>query len=145
MQIADFHRAYWSDEHNTGIAKIHYPDLGILALLFEDGVPKKNVNFLDKNERSYYWQKYRKKGITLHLGMKVGIDTEKVRVIKRDNIFKFPDINLEIRVGDNSLVLPEQIPTEQVRYFRPIDGEWQQFEDDVFVEYQPCDSLVDVR
>jgi hypothetical protein len=116
-----------------GIAKIHYEPLGIFAILFEGGIPKINVNFLDKNEFSYYWQKYKKAGITLHLGMRVGIDTELTRVIEKENIFKFPEINLEVKLEQNT------------RFFRPLNGEWFEFEDDVFVEYQPCSSLIDVR
>lgn len=133
MQTAYFHRAYWCYENNLGIAKIHYPPLGIFALLFEGGSPQVNVNFLDKNEFSYYWQKYRKAGITLHLGVQIDRDVELTRVIERDNIFKFTEINLEVKLENNS------------RYFRPVDGEWQEFTDDVFVEYQPCKSLIDVR
>ncbi|BCL40026.1 hypothetical protein [Nostoc sp. MS1] len=133
MQTAYFHRAYWNYENNLGIAKIHYPALGIFALLFENGTPITNVNFLDKQEFSYYWQKYQKQGITLHLGMRVGIDTELTKVIEKENVFKFPDINLEIKLDNNT------------RHFRSLDGEWTEFEDDVFVEYQPCDSLIDVK
>lgn len=132
MQTAYFHRAYWCYENNLGIAKIHYPALGIFALVFENIIPKINVNFLDKKEFSYYWQQYKKLGITLRLGMRVGIDTELIRVIQKDNLVTFPDINLEIKVEENC------------RYFRPLDGEWTEFQDDVFVEYQPCDSLINV-
>jgi hypothetical protein len=130
---AYFHRAYWCYENNLGIAKIHHEPLGIFAILFEDGIPKANVNFLDKNEFSYYWQKYKKAGITLHLGMKVGIDTELTRVIEKENIFKFSEINLEVKLENNT------------RFFRPFNGDWFEFEDDVFVDYQPCNSLIDVR
>ncbi|BAY93781.1 MULTISPECIES: hypothetical protein [unclassified Tolypothrix] len=132
MQTAHLHRAYWCYENNLGIAKIHYPALGIFAILFENGIPKINVNFLDKKEFSYYWQQYKKLGITLHLGMRVGIDTELVRVRQKDNLVTFPDINLEIKLEENC------------RYFRPLNGEWTEFQDDVFVEYQPCDSLINV-
>ncbi|MBD2208032.1 hypothetical protein H6G33_31055 [Calothrix sp. FACHB-1219] len=132
MQTAYFHRAYWCYENNLGIAKIHYPALGIFALVFENGIPKINVNFLDKKEFSYYWQQYKKLGITLHLGMKVGIDTELIRFIQKDNLVTFPDINLEIKLEEN------------FRYFRPLNGAWTEFQDDVFVEYQPCDSLINV-
>ncbi|EKF03385.1 hypothetical protein FDUTEX481_02659 [Tolypothrix sp. PCC 7601] len=106
--------------------------MGIFAILFENGIPKINVNFLDKKEFSYYWQQYKKLGITLHLGMRVGIDTELVRVRQKDNLVTFPDINLEIKLEENC------------RYFRPLNGEWTEFQDDVFVEYQPCDSLINV-
>ncbi|AUB41949.1 hypothetical protein COO91_08040 [Nostoc flagelliforme CCNUN1] len=133
MKTAYFHRAYWCYENNLGIAKIHHGPLGIFAILFENGIPIINVNFLKKDEFSYYWQKYKKQGISLHLGMKVGIDTELTRVIEKENIFKFPEINLEVKLENNT------------RYFRSLDGEWTEFEDDVFVEYKPCDSLVDVR
>ncbi|MBD2505598.1 hypothetical protein [Anabaena azotica] len=133
MQTAYFHRAYWSYENNLGIAKIHYPALGIFALLFENGTPITNVNFLDKQEFSYYWQKYQKQEIALHLGMRVGIDTELTKVIEKENVFKFPDINLEVKIENNT------------RHFRSLDGEWKEFEDDVFVEYQPCDSLINVE
>lgn len=133
MKTAYFHRAYWCYDNNLGIAKIHHEPLGIFAILFENGIPIVNVNFLKKDEFSYYWQKYKKQGITLHLGMKVGIDTELTRVIEKENIFKFPEINLEVKLENN------------VRYFRSLDGEWTEFDDDVFVEYKPCDSLIDVR
>lgn len=133
MITAYFHRAYWCYENNLGIAKIHHEPLGIFAILFEGGIPQINVNFLDKKEFSYYWQKYQKQGIALHLGMRVGIDTELTRVIEKENIFKFPEINLEIKLENNT------------RFFRPLNGEWFEFEDDVFVDYQPCNSLIDVR
>lgn len=133
MITAYFHRAYWCYENNLGIAKIHHKPLGIFAILFENGIPIINVNFLKKDDFSYYWQKYKKQGITLHLGMKVGVDTELTRVIEKESILKFPDINLEVKLENN------------VRYFRSLDGEWTEFEDDVFVEYKPCDSLIDVR
>ncbi|MBE9054293.1 hypothetical protein IQ243_28655 [Nostocales cyanobacterium LEGE 11386] len=149
MKTAYFHRAYWCYENNLGIAKIHHEPLGIFAILFENGVPVVNVNFLKKDEFSYYWQKYKKQGITLHLGLKVGIDTELTRVIEKENIFKFPEINLEVKLEHNSqsLVLTQkpEVQPRQLRYFRPMDGEWTEFEDDVFVEYKPCDSLIDVR
>ncbi|AUB42156.1 hypothetical protein COO91_09760 (plasmid) [Nostoc flagelliforme CCNUN1] len=96
-------------------------------------MPQVNVNFLDKNEFSYYWQKYKKAGITLHLGMRVGIDTELTRVIEKENIFKFPEINLSVKLENNT------------RYFSSLNGEWEEFIDDVFVDYQPCNSLIDVR
>jgi hypothetical protein len=130
---AHFHRAYWCYDNHLGIAKIHHQPLGIFAILFECGIPQINVNFLDKNEFSYYWQKYKKVGVTLHHGYQIDRDVELIRVIEKDNIFKFPEINLEIKLENN------------VRYFRPINGEWQDFQDDVFVEYKPCNSLIDVR
>ncbi|MCC5600849.1 hypothetical protein [Nostoc favosum] len=133
MQTAHFHRAYWCYEKDLGIAKIHYQPLGILALLFENGIPQVNVNFLDKKEFSYYWQKYKKAGVTLNLGVQIDRDVELTRVIEKENVFKFPEINLEIKLENN------------VRFFRPLNAEWQEFEDDVFVEYQPCNSLIDVR
>lgn len=165
MQTADFHRTYWCYENNLGIAKIHYPPLGIFAMLFENTVPITNVNFLDKRVFSYYWQKYHKQGITLHLGMKIGIDTELTRVIEKENIFKFPEINLEVRLevklenNSHSLVFTQEPQPVIIRYFRPLNsakcgfgvssevtsGKWQEFEDDVFVDYQPCTSLIDVR
>jgi hypothetical protein len=133
LQTAHFHRAYWSYDDNLGIAKIHYEPLGIFAILFENNVPKTNVNFLDKHEFSYYWQKYKKAGVTLHLGTRVGIDTELTRVTEKDNTFQFPEINLEVKLGEDG------------RYFRQLNGRWTAFQDDVFVEYQPCDSLIDVK
>jgi hypothetical protein len=133
LQTAHFHRAYWCYEKDLGIAKIHYQPLGILALLFENGIPQVNVNFLDKKEFSYYWQKYKKAGVTLNLGVQIDRDVELTRVIEKENVFKFPEINLEIKLENN------------VRFFRPLNAEWQEFEDDVFVEYQPCNSLIDVR
>lgn len=133
MQTAYLHRAYWCYEKDLGIAKIHYEPLGILALLFENGIPQINVNFLDKKQFSYYWQKYKKAGVTLHLGVIIDRDVELTRVIEKENVFKFPEINLEIKLENN------------VRFFRPLNQEWQEFEDDVFVEYQPCNSLIDVR
>jgi hypothetical protein len=130
---AHLHRAYWSYDKNLGIAKIHHPDLGIFAILFENNLPQINVNFLDKKEFSYYWQQYKKVGITLSAGMQIDRDVQLTRVFEQENLFKFPEINLEIKLENNT------------RYFRPIGGDWQQFEDDVFVEYKPCESLIDVR
>jgi len=133
LQTAHFHRAYWCYENNLGIAKIHYEPLGIFAILFEGGVPQVNVNFLDKNEFSYYWQKYRKAGVNLLLGVQIDRDVELTRVIEKDNIFKFPEINLEVKLENN------------VRSLQTLGtGEWIEFQDDVFVEYQPCKSLIHV-
>lgn|GEM_PF-3259941 len=133
MQTAYFHRAYWCYENNLGIAKIHYEPLGIFAILFEGGIPHINVNFLDKNEFSYYWQKYRKAGVNLLLGVQIDRDVELTRVIEKDNIFKFPEINLEVKLENN------------VRSLQTLGtGEWIEFQDDVFVEYQPCKSLIHV-
>ncbi|WP_341529970.1 hypothetical protein WKK05_12020 [Nostoc sp. UHCC 0302] len=133
MQTAHFHRAYWCYENNLGIAKIHYESLGIFAILFENGIPQVNVNFLDKKEFSYYWQKYKKAGVTLCLGVMIDRDVELTRVIEKENVFKFQEINLEVKLENN------------IRYFRPMGGEWLEFEYDVFVEYKPCNSLIDVR
>lgn len=133
MQTAHFHRAYWCYENNLGIAKIHYEPLGIFAILFEGGVPQVNVNFLEKNEFSYYWQKYRKAGVNLLLGVQIDRDVELTRVIEKNNIFKFYEINLEVKLENN------------VRSFRTVGAEeWIEFQDDVFVEYQPCKSLIHV-
>ena len=133
MQTAYFHRAYWCYENNLGIAKIHYEPLGIFAILFEGSVPQVNINFLDKNEFSYYWQKYRKAGVNLLLGVQIDRDVELTRVIEKNNIFKFPEINLEVKSENN------------VRSFRTVGAEeWIEFQDDVFVEYQPCKSLIHV-
>ena len=123
MQTAYFHRAYWCYEKNLGIAKIHYEPLGIFAILFEGGVPQVNVNFLDKNEFSYYWQKYRKAGVNLFLGVQIDRDVELTRVIEQDNIFKFPEINLSVKLENN------------VRSLQTLGtAEWIEFQDDVFVE-----------
>jgi hypothetical protein len=133
LQTAHFHRAYWCYENNLGIAKIHYEPLGIFAILFEGGVPQVNVNFLEKNEFSYYWQKYRKAGVNLLLGVQIDRDVELTRVIEKNNIFKFYEINLEVKLENN------------VRSFRTVGAEeWIEFQDDVFVEYQPCKSLIHV-
>lgn len=133
MRTAHFHRAYWCYENNLGIAKIHHEPLGIFALLFEGGIPIVNVNFLSKDEFSYYWQKYKKLGVILHLGVQIDRDVELTRAIEKENIFIFPEINLEVKLETNC------------RYLRPLNGKWQEFEDDIFVEYQPCKSLIDVR
>jgi hypothetical protein len=133
LQTAQLHRAYWSYEHNLGIAKIHYEPLGVFAIFFENKTPQINVNFMDKSECTYYRQQYKKAGVTLALGVIVGVDTEVTRVIERDNVFTFPEINLEVKLENCC------------RYFRPVGGEWTAFEDDVFVEYQPCNSLIDVK
>jgi hypothetical protein len=133
LRTAHFHRAYWCYENNLGIAKIHHEPLGIFALLFEGGIPIVNVNFLSKDEFSYYWQKYKKLGVILHLGVQIDRDVELTRAIEKENIFIFPEINLEVKLETNC------------RYLRPLNGKWQEFEDDIFVEYQPCKSLIDVR
>lgn len=133
MKTAHLHRACWSYEKNLGVAKIHHTGLGIFAILFEGGVPITNVNFLDKDNFSYYWKKYKKIGISLEFGYQIDRDVELTRVYENENKFKFTEINLEVKLENNT------------RYFRPLDGNWQEFEDDVFVEYQPCKSLIDVR
>lgn len=132
MQTAYFHRAYWCYENNLGIAKIHYEPLGIFAILFEACIPRININFLDEKEFSYYWQQYKKAGVTLIAGMQIDRDVELTRVVERDNVFEFPEINLQIKLENN------------IRWFRPVNGEWIKFEDDVFVNYKPCKSLIHV-
>nr|MDZ8061880.1 hypothetical protein [Nostoc sp. EkiNYC01] len=133
MQTAYFHRAYWDYERQLGIAKIHQEDLGVFAFVFENFSPKVNVNFQDKTQFTYYWQQYKAHGATLRLGVQIDRDVEIIKVTKKENIFQFPTINLEVKLENN------------IRYFRSIGGDWQEFEDDMFVEYQPCKSLIDVR
>ncbi|HYW17701.1 MAG TPA: hypothetical protein VE956_00055 [Nodularia sp. (in: cyanobacteria)] len=133
MKTAQIHRAYWSYENNLGIAKIHHPNLGIFAMLFENNTPVINVNFLEKEQFTYYYQQYRKAGVKLSLGVQIDRDVDVIRVFEAENLFRFPEISLEVKLENNA------------RYFRPLDGEWQQFEDDKFVEYKPCKSLIDVR
>ena len=87
MEIAQFHRAYWHYETNTGIGKIHYEPLGIIAFVFEDNVPKHDVNFLDEDEVKYYRQQYKKAGIPLTLGVQIDRDVEQVRVQKLEDVF----------------------------------------------------------
>jgi hypothetical protein len=117
--------------------KIHHEPLGIFALLFIKNIPIENVNFLNKQATSYYWQQFKNKGITLHLGVQIDRDVQVTRVLEKENIFTFLEINLEIKLENNQ------------RCFRPLDGansdEWLIFQDDIFVEYQPCKSLIDVR
>ncbi|MBD6621240.1 hypothetical protein FNW02_37510 [Komarekiella sp. 'clone 1'] len=134
MQTAYFHRAYWCYENNLGIAKIHYEPLGIFAILFEGGIPKVNVNFLDNQEFSYYWQQYKNKGVNLVLGVQIDRDVQLTKVIDQENVFKFSEINLEVKLENST------------RHFRSLKAtEWTEFQDDVFVEYQPCKSLIHVR
>lgn len=133
MKTAYLHRACWSYEESLGIVKIHHTSLGIFAILYDGGIPQENVNFLEKEAFHYYWKKYNKLGIRLEFGYQVDRDVELTRVYENENLFKFPEINLDVKLENNK------------RYFRPLDGEWQEFEDDVFVEYQPCKSLIDVR
>lgn len=102
-------------------------------MFFENASPKANVNFLDKTQFSYYWQKCKSLGIQLILGMQVDRDIELIRVEEESNLFRFPEINLEVKLENNG------------RYFRQTQGEWQQFQDDVFVEYKPCESLINVK
>ena len=130
MKTAHFHRAYWSYDHNLGIAKIHHPALGIFAMFFENASPKANINFLDKAQFSYYWQQCKSLGVHLSLGVQLDRDVQLIRVEEQENLFNFPEINLEIKLEDNT------------RYFRCFGGNWQQFQDDVFVEYKPCESLI---
>ena len=133
MKTAYLHRACWSYEQSLGIVKIHHTGLGIFAILFESGIPQENVNFLEKEAFNYYWKKYNKLGIRLEFGYQVDRDVELTRVYEQDNLVKFPEINLEVKLENNA------------RYFRPLEGKWQKFEDDVFVEYQHCRSLIDVK
>ncbi|WP_225226310.1 hypothetical protein [Komarekiella delphini-convector] len=133
-----------------GIAKIHYEPLGIFAILFEGGIPKINVNFLDQNEFSYYWQKYRKAGVNLLLGVQIDRDVELTRVIDKDKVFEFPEINLSVKLENNTRyfcaigesALREGFPPQVI--VNPKGQEWTEFQDDVFVEYQPCKSLIHV-
>lgn len=134
METAQFHRAYWSYEHNLGIVKIHDWELGILAFLYRNNSPQRGVNFLDTNEFSYYWQKFNRMGIKLHLGVNLSKDVEIIEVIHRSSDWvQFPDVNLEFKIENN------------FAYFKPLDSEgWVQYEP-AQVEYKPIKSLIDVR
>ncbi len=133
METAQFHRAFWDYDTNIGIGKIHYKPLGIIAFSFEDGLPKFDVNFLDKDEISYYRAAYKKQGVLLRLGVQIDRDIDVVRVTKSNNIFTFPELDLSVKIEGNS------------RWFRPIGGEWTVIENAPFIEYQRCDSLIFVN
>ncbi|MFB2768591.1 hypothetical protein ACE1AT_04770 [Pelatocladus sp. BLCC-F211] len=130
METAQFHRAYWDYQTNTGIGKLHHPELGILAFVFEDGEPKFDTNFLDANEVAYYRQNYKKLGRTLIIGVQVDRDIDLVRVTENENIYTFGELNLEIKTEGTN------------RFFRRQGGEWQEIENAPIVEYQRCDSLI---
>ncbi|MBW4617510.1 MAG: hypothetical protein KME21_30720 [Desmonostoc vinosum HA7617-LM4] len=133
MKTAQFHRAYWDYDSNTGAGKIHYKPLGVIAFIFENGCPKLDVNFLDKDEVSYYRQQYKKQGVTWRLGVQIDRDVDLVRVTESENIFTFEELNLEVKTED------------AVRSFRQLNGEWIVIENAHFVEYQRCDSLLLVK
>ncbi|PMB03577.1 hypothetical protein CEN49_22915 [Fischerella thermalis CCMEE 5273] len=130
MKTAQFHRAYWNYETNTGIGKLHYQPLGILAFVFEDGEPQYDTNFLDADEIAYYRKNYKKHGRILTIGVQFDRDIDLVRVTENENIYTFCELNLEVKTeGEN-------------RFFRRLDGEWQEIENSPVVEYQRCDSLI---
>jgi hypothetical protein len=60
LRTAQFHRMAWDYERNTGVGKIHYEPLGIVAFFWEEGTPMNDVNFVDKNIISYYWQQHKR-------------------------------------------------------------------------------------
>ncbi|MFK0731379.1 MAG: hypothetical protein ACFKPT_02790 [Gloeotrichia echinulata GP01] len=129
MKTGQLHRAWWNYDKNTGIAKIHYPVVGVLAFAFEDGVPKINVNFTDEDEVKYYRQQYKKQGIPLTIGVQIDRDVDMIQVIEEEDIIQIPEHNLEIQV------------TGSFRQFRATEGNWQVIDAPV-IEFQRCDSLI---
>lgn len=134
METAQFHRAYWHYPTSTGIGKIHHEPLGVLAFVFENGIPMHDANFLDANEMAYYRQEYRKVGRILAICVQLNRDVELVRVITEENhlddqTFKFAQLNLEIKLNN------------KLRYYRQPDGKWALI-NVPFVEYKRCDSLI---
>lgn len=134
METAQFHRAYWHASSNTGIGKIHYEPLGVIAFIFENGVPQFDTNLLDADEMSYYRQEYRKSGRTLDIGVQINRDVDLIRVSTEEsnfneNIFKFEGLGLEIKTNG------------KLRYYLQTDGKWALIKAP-FVEYKRCDSLI---
>ena len=131
METAQFHRAFWHYQTNTGIGKIHYQQLGVIAFVFEDEIPKFDTNFLDEDEINYYRNKYNKVGRFLSIGVQIDRDVDIVHVIKTGDSLVFEELNLEIRITSDS------------RYFRALGSEeWILIENALFVEYKRCDSLI---
>lgn len=131
METAQFHRAFWHYQTNTGIGKIHDQRLGIIAFVFEDGIPKFDTNFLDEDEINYYRNKYNKVGRFLSIGVQIDRDVDIVPVRKTGDYLVFAELNLEIRMTSDS------------RYFRHGGSEeWVLVENAPLVEYKRCDSLI---
>ncbi len=131
MEVAQFHRAFWDYKSNTGIGKIHYQALGIIAFVFEDEIPKFDTNFLDDDEVNYYRNKYKKADRILSIGVQIDRDVDLVHVRKAGDYFVFEELNLEIRLESPS------------RYFRATGNqEWILIENAPLVEYKRCDSLI---
>ncbi len=133
MEIAQFHRAYWHYASNSGIAKLHCESLSIVGFIFECGVPRTDIDFLSSDEVSYCRQVYKKSGRPLTLGVQIDRDKDLIRVVKDEESFVFPEINLAIKIFKKN------------RYFRHLQGEWIKFRNDSVIEYQRCDSLICVN
>ncbi|MCC5634638.1 hypothetical protein LC593_02005 [Nostoc sp. CHAB 5844] len=129
MKTGQLHRAWWNYEQNIGIAKIHYPIVGVLAFTFEHGIPKINVNFTNEDEVKYYRQQYKKKGVPLTIGVQIDRDVDMIQVIEDGDIIQIPEQNLEIQVNGD------------IRQFRPTSGKWEII-DAPIIEFKRCDSLI---
>lgn len=132
MEIAQFHKCYWDAQHNTGIGKIHYQPIGVIAFLFEELVPIQDVNILNLDEVSYIRQEYRDIGISLGIGVQIDRDVSLVPVSRFENGVEFKKLNLVIMQKDG------------MRYFCDHDKKWVEIESPP-IEYQRCDSLIMVR
>ena len=135
MFLAQFHRSYWHEESESGIGKIHFPNLGIIAFVFDSGTPEIDTNFMNEDEVSYYSRKFKKSNRPLRIGVQIDRDVEPIVVDVAEDIFSFSEIDLEVRVENN------------LRYFRAIssNGEWKLMKNAPIIEYQRCDSLICVR
>lgn len=141
--FADLHRAWWNYDENLGIAKIHHPEWGVLAFLFENNTPIHNVDFTSGDEIKYYRQQYGRRAKTLTIGVQIDRDVNKVMVIQDSESIAIPDVPLQ---GESKLFKVTELNLEiwlqgAFRYFRASGGEWKLIEAPT-IEYQACKSLI---
>lgn len=141
-RTAEFHRMHWDYQKQCGLAKIHYEDIGVFALAFEEGCkPIAAVEPTD-NELKMWCDRLKRVGASLVNGFNVSRDKEIVLVKEQNGIFLFSGINLEMGLSSSSaIVTTGHYPGDNSYQFRVRGSDiWQDFDAPVY-EYAPCRSL----
>lgn len=166
MKSAQFHRMAWDYKRNTGVGKIHYEPLGIVAFYWVEGTPMEDVNFLDKDMISYYWQQHMQEfNVPLTHGCIIGRDLEVVLVKEQ----KYKESLQTVGQATGGLATrgawtnaaPQSSEVVEgviygieklkllikvqggIRYLAAPDGEWFPFDEDTpVVAYQRIKSLL---
>lgn len=128
--FAQLHKAYWDRDKNSGIGKIHHPNIGIVGFLFENGLVIGHLNFFDSQSIKYYRAEFAKNNYQLSPGYQVDRDVDALLTKVNSPYLAFPDIGLVIDIKEKRFLLAESY------------GQWQSMDDSAIAEYKPCKSLI---